>query len=167
MGRTWSGCCLQAWEVPCDKVCWLYLSLFSPLDAMVRAFLECHILLIVAEDPETRLRGNPRAFDDCGDSSTSVEAPNGGLQGRVLILKTPKKNDFLSTAFAPMPLAPDFQNTRRARMTPLPVVECRDEATCLRPNFVTGHRASPQPDTTESKTLQVELQRTPQPTSFQ
>ena len=70
MGRTWSGCCLQAWEVPCDKEtgdwkdiqtcdqlsqricalnpCWLYLSLFSPLDAMVRAFLECHILLIVA-----------------------------------------------------------------------------------------------------------------------
>ena len=113
MGRTWSGCCLQAWEVPCDKEtgdwkdiqtcdqlsqricalnpCWLYLSLFSPLDAMVRAFLECHILLIVAEDPETRLRGNPRAFDDCGDSSTSVEARNGGLQGRVLILKTPKK----------------------------------------------------------------------------
>ena len=63
-----------------------------------------------------------------------------------------------------MPLAPDLQNTRRERVALRPpVVECHDETTCLRPNASTGHKVSP--DTTESKTPQVELQRTPQPTS--
>ena len=63
---------------------------------------------------------------------------------RALILKTPNPVDFLSTAFALMPLAPDLQNTRCARMTRRPpVAECRDETTCLRPNVLTGHKVSP------------------------
>ena len=66
-----------------------------------------------------------------------------------LFLKTPKHVDFLSTAFAPMPLAPDLQNTRRARMTRRPEAECRDETTCLRTNALTGHDVSP--DTTRQK----------------
>ena len=34
-------------------------------------------------------------------------------------MKTPQNVDFLSTAFAPMPLAPDLQNTRH-----LPIQSC-------------------------------------------
>ena len=74
---------------------------------------------------------------------------------RALILKTPQNVDFLSTALAPMPLAPDPLNTRRARMTGRPLVsECRDETTCLRPNVPTGHKCIVSPNTTEGKTLQ-------------
>ena len=43
--------------------------------------------------------------------------------------------------------------------------ECSDETTCLRTKVPTGHKVSPDPNTTESKTFQVELQRTPQTTS--
>ena len=65
---------------------------------------------------------------------------------RALILKTPKKVDFLSIAFAPMPLAPDLPNTRRVRMTRRPPVsECRDETTCLRSIVLTGHKVLPDP----------------------
>ena len=54
---------------------------------------------------------------------------------------------------APMPLAPDPQNTRRARMTRRPPVsECRDETTCLHRS--NGRQSIPRPNTTESKTLQ-------------
>ena len=57
--------------------------------------------------------------------------------GALFILKTPKNVDFL-------PLAPDLQDTRRARMTwRPPVSECRDETTWLRPNVLTGHKVSP------------------------
>ena len=74
------------------------------------------------------------------------------------------------TASAPMPLAPDLQNTRRARINAAAAwAECRDETTCLRPKVPTGHKVLPlplpRPDTTESKTLEVELQRTHQPSS--
>ena len=115
--------------------------------------------------PVVGIRGRPRR-KPCRSFSL-VEALNGGQQGRALISKTPLNVDFLSTAFAPMPLAPDLQNTRRARMTWRPLVaECRDGAACLRANVLSnGPQSIPRPDTTESKTLQVELQRTPQPTS--
>ena len=72
-----------------------------------------------------------------------VKALKSGLQGRALVLKTPTPADFLSTACAPMQLSPDFQHTRRARMTRWPPeVECRDETTCLRPNVLTDHKVS-------------------------
>ena len=97
--------------------------------------------------------------------SRVVRPPTAANRG-VLILKTPKNVDFLSTAVAPVPLAPDPQNTRRVRMTwRPPVSECRGKTTCLRPNVLTGHTKYPQPNATESKTPQLELQRTPQPTS--
>ena len=81
-----------------------------------------------------------------------------------LVFKTPKKCRFLVNCICT--LAPDAQNTRRARRTRwLPVAECCDETTCLRTNVLTGRKSTPRPDTTESKTPQVELQRTPQPTS--
>ena len=77
-----------------------------------------------------------------------------------------QNEDSLSAAFAPIPLAPDTHNTRRVGKTRRPLVfECRDETTCLRPNVLTGHIVSLGPGTTESKTLRVELQRTPQSTS--
>ena len=57
-----------------------------------------------------------------------------GPQRRLTGARACLENTFkcLSTALAPMPLAP-LQNTRRARMTRRPpVAECRDETTCLR-----------------------------------
>ena len=54
-------------------------------------------------------------------------------------LKAPKHVDFLTTEFAPMPLAPGLQKTSRPRMTRRPLLaECRVETTCLRPNVRTG-----------------------------
>ena len=44
-----------------------------------------------------------------------------------------------------MPLAPDPQNTRRARITRRPPVSIPDERTCLCPNVPTGHKVSPDP----------------------
>ena len=83
-------------------------------------------------------------------TAAAAEAFHGGQQERAPILKTPKDVDFLSTAFAPTPPAPDLQGTRRARMTRRPpVAECRDETACLRPNVLTGHKVSP--DTTRQK----------------
>ena len=83
---------------------------------------------------------------DCSDEcSFSVNYPFSGGNG-ALVVETPKNVDFLSTAFAPMPMAPDLQNTRRARTTRRPLVsECRDETTCLRAIDLTGHKVSPDP----------------------
>ena len=79
----------------------------------------------------------------------------GGLQERACFQNN-KKVDFLSTAFAPMPQAPDLQKTSCARMTRRPpVAECRVLTTCLCTNVQTGLTVSPRPDTTECKTLQV------------
>ena len=88
-------------------------------------------------------------------------------RGALLFWETHQKVDFLSTAFAPMPLVsrpPEHENVRARRGGRL-YPNAADETTCLRPNVPTGHKVSPDPTTTESKTLQVELQPTPQPTS--
>ena len=62
------------------------------------------------------------------------------------IFENIKNVDVLSTAFAPWPLAPDPQNTRRARMTRRPLAaECRDATMCLCPNVLTGHKVSRDP----------------------
>ena len=93
-----------------------------------------------------------------------VEALDGGYHWRAVVLKTPKICRFLVNCICT--LVPDHQNTRRARMTRPPLVaECRDETICLRVNDLTGPQSISRPDTTERKTLQVELERTPQPTS--
>ena len=79
----------------------------------------------------------------------ALAAANGSAR---LFFKTPQNVDFLSTAFviAPMPLGPERQNTRGARMTRRPrVAECLDETACLHPNVLTGHKVSP--DTTRQK----------------
>ena len=70
-----------------------------------------------------------------------------GLQERPLMLNIPKNVDSLSTGFAPMP--GDVRASRGGRL----VAECRDETICLRPNVLTGHKASPDPTRHESKTL--------------
>ena len=73
----------------------------------------------------------------------SIEAFHGGYQALVLISekKTKKNVDFLSTAFAPLPLANDLKNTSRERMTRRSAVaECRGETACLRPNVLTGDK---------------------------
>ena len=86
-----------------------------------------------------------------------------------LVWKTPQNVDFLSTVFAPVPLAPDPQNTRRALVTRRPLVsECRDEATCLRPNVPAGHKVShnqTQQKASHSKWNCSEHLNQPQPTS--
>ena len=85
---------------------------------------------------------------------------------RAPILKTPKNVDFLSTAFAPVPLATDSQNTRRARRTRRPSVsECRDETTCLHPNVLTGHKVSPDGTRQKARHSKWNCRRTLQPTS--
>ena len=77
-----------------------------------------------------------------------------------------QKGRFLEIAFAPMPLAPDHQTTRRARMTRRPLVsECHDENNLFAPQRSNGPQSILRPNTTESKTLRVELLRTPRPTS--
>ena len=94
----------------------------------------------------TRSRGCLTIIDiylDCSNNFSHEE------EARARFQNTKKRRssvDFLSTAFAPVPLAPDLQNTRRARMTRRPLVfGCRDETTCLRPNVLTGHNVSPNP----------------------
>ena len=68
-----------------------------------------------------------------------VQLLDGGQQERLFfILKTPKNVHFLSTAFAPLPLAPDPQNTRRAPRTRRPPE-----------SDLTGHKISP--DATRQK----------------
>ena len=65
-------------------------------------------------------------------------------RGSCSLQKTPKNVDSFTTAFAPMPLAPDLQNTSRERMTRRSAVaECRVEPACLRPNVLTGRKKYP------------------------
>ena len=87
---------------------------------------------------------------------------NGGQLGRALILTNTKTCRFpvCVCTHATASRHPEHEtcaHNDEAACGRLP------RTTCLRANVLTHHKVSLRPDTTESKTLQVELQRTPQP----
>ena len=89
------------------------------------------------------------------ENADGVKALDGGYQERALfILIPPKKCRFLDHCICTHATGSQLPEHERAHLTwRPPVAECRIETTCLRPNVLTGH-----PDTTGSKTLQVEAQ---------
>ena len=105
--------------------------------------------------------GVPRSLNSLCRAIATVEALTAANRGALLMLKTLKNLDVFSNAVAPMPLAPNLQKTRRARMTRRPsVAECQYETTCLRHNIPTEPQSIPRHNTTQCKTVQVELQHT-------
>ena len=104
---------------------------------------------------------NQRSLNSLCRAIATVEALTAANRGALLMLKTLKNLDVFSNAVAPMPLAPNLQKTRRARMTRRPsVAECQYETTCLRHNIPTEPQSIPRHNTTQCKTVQVELQHT-------